>query len=149
MVSNALSARRGPLRRPKVCLTHPNPGRCEPPPPPIDWPPTTIDFDFEYTYWWFFLFKTVSWLLGLVRIPPAVWWWQGSGTGPVRSADFIVDDTAHTVTILVSGTNPDFGGYTVERNDFPLIWGVSTSYVVSSWDSMTSPLTEAEATFIF
>lgn len=34
MVSNGLSARRGPLRRPKVCLTHPNPGRCEPPPPP-------------------------------------------------------------------------------------------------------------------
>lgn len=35
MVSNALSARRGPLRRPKVCLTHPNPGRCEPPFPPL------------------------------------------------------------------------------------------------------------------
>ena len=34
MASNALSARRGPIRRPKVCLTHPNPGRCEPPPPP-------------------------------------------------------------------------------------------------------------------
>ena len=33
MVSNGLSARRGPLRRPKVCLTHKNPGRCEPPPP--------------------------------------------------------------------------------------------------------------------
>lgn len=35
MVSCALSKRRGPLRRPKVCLTHPNPGRCEPPPPPV------------------------------------------------------------------------------------------------------------------
>lgn len=34
MVSNALSARRGPLRRPKVCHTATNPGRCEPPPPP-------------------------------------------------------------------------------------------------------------------
>lgn len=36
MVSNGLSNRRGPLRRPKVCLTHKNPGRCEPPPPPGD-----------------------------------------------------------------------------------------------------------------
>ena len=34
MTSNALSKRRGPLRRPKVCKTAPNPGRCEPPPPP-------------------------------------------------------------------------------------------------------------------
>lgn len=33
MASNALSARRGPLRRPKVCTTPKNPGRCEPPPP--------------------------------------------------------------------------------------------------------------------
>ncbi len=34
MVSSALSSRRGLLRRPKVCFTHINPGRCEPPPPP-------------------------------------------------------------------------------------------------------------------
>lgn len=35
MVSNSLSKRRGPLRRPKVCTTHKNPGRCEPPLPPL------------------------------------------------------------------------------------------------------------------
>lgn len=34
MASNALSARRQPLRRPKVCKSAPNPGRCHPPPPP-------------------------------------------------------------------------------------------------------------------
>ena len=34
MASSALSARRGPLRRPKVCHASKNPGRCEPPPPP-------------------------------------------------------------------------------------------------------------------
>lgn len=33
MVSNGYSKRRGPLRRPKVCLASPNPGRCHPPPP--------------------------------------------------------------------------------------------------------------------
>ncbi len=32
MASNALSGRRQPLRRPKVCETPTNPGRCEPPP---------------------------------------------------------------------------------------------------------------------
>lgn len=36
MPSNALSKRRGPLRRPKVCHTAKNPGRCEPPPPPSE-----------------------------------------------------------------------------------------------------------------
>jgi len=30
MVSNGLSKRRGPLRRPKVCKASPNPGRCHP-----------------------------------------------------------------------------------------------------------------------
>lgn len=34
MPSNALSKRRGPLRRPKVCHTPKNPGRCEDPPVP-------------------------------------------------------------------------------------------------------------------
>lgn len=34
MTSNALSSRRGPLRRPKVCKSLPNPGRCDPPPRP-------------------------------------------------------------------------------------------------------------------
>lgn len=34
MTSNALSARRGPLRRPKVCHESRNPGRCDPPDPP-------------------------------------------------------------------------------------------------------------------
>lgn len=34
MASNGLSNRRGPLRRPKVCKSDPNPGRCHPPPPP-------------------------------------------------------------------------------------------------------------------
>ena len=34
MTSNGLSSRRAFFRRPKVCKSHPNPGRCEPPPPP-------------------------------------------------------------------------------------------------------------------
>lgn len=34
MASNALSKRRGPLRRPKPCVTPKNPGRCEPDPEP-------------------------------------------------------------------------------------------------------------------
>ncbi len=42
MASNGLSARRGPLRRPKVCLTHKNPGRCE---PPIVPQPTLCEID--------------------------------------------------------------------------------------------------------
>lgn len=33
MTSNALSPRRGPLRRPKVCRESHNPGRCDPDPP--------------------------------------------------------------------------------------------------------------------
>lgn len=39
MVSSALSSRRTYLRRPKVCKTLPNPGRCEKPPPPEPPPP--------------------------------------------------------------------------------------------------------------
>lgn len=35
MASSSLSKRRGPLRRPKVCHTAPNPGRCHPPPSPL------------------------------------------------------------------------------------------------------------------
>ena len=35
MVSNGLSKRRGPIRRPKVCLSDPNPGRCHPEPPVV------------------------------------------------------------------------------------------------------------------
>lgn len=60
MVSNGLSARRGPLRRPKVCLTHPNPGRCEPPPPPSEIvcsigfdEPETVYVGEEYTLVWY------------------------------------------------------------------------------------------------
>lgn len=40
MVSNGYSKRRGPLRRPKVCESAPNPGRCHPPPDPP--PPSTL-----------------------------------------------------------------------------------------------------------
>lgn len=44
MTSNALSGRRGPLRRPKVCLTAKNPGRCE---PPIEPPTRTCGIRFN------------------------------------------------------------------------------------------------------
>ena len=40
MASNAASSRRSFLRRPKVCLTPSNPGRCHPP-PDVELPPRT------------------------------------------------------------------------------------------------------------
>lgn len=59
MASNGLSKRRGPLRRPKVCDTARNPGRCEPPPPPSDITcsvakdePTPIYTGEEFTFVW-------------------------------------------------------------------------------------------------
>ncbi len=41
MPSNALSSRRQPLRRPKVCYTAPNPGRCHEEPGPSPGPTIT------------------------------------------------------------------------------------------------------------
>lgn len=51
MTSSALSSRRTYLRRPKVCRTLPNPGRCEPPIGPI--PPLDITgfFEMSQTDW--------------------------------------------------------------------------------------------------
>lgn len=51
MVSNSLSARRGPLRRPKTCHSKINPGRCDPPDPPPEMACTLIvDPDDEPIY---------------------------------------------------------------------------------------------------
>ncbi len=46
MASSAAQSRRSFLRRPKVCLTQPNPGRCHPPPPP-ELPPRTCSVTAE------------------------------------------------------------------------------------------------------
>lgn len=56
MPSCALSSRRQVLRRPKVCFTPPNPGRCEdpiiPPEPPVCPPPSIAGQ--IYATWWTF-----------------------------------------------------------------------------------------------
>ncbi len=48
MASHALSKRRGYKPRPDVCLTHPNPGRCEPP-PPEDFPRSCVATPSDFT----------------------------------------------------------------------------------------------------
>lgn len=146
MVSNGYSKRRGPLRRPKVCKASPNPGRCHPPPP---WPPHTFTFDFECTYMFIFFPQTFDWSLQVSKLPAPDWWWQGIDVAPDRRVDFNVHDVNETVRINVTGTDSGLGPYELELAAFPLIWGVSTSYIVIAWDFMSPNIISATARFTF
>lgn len=149
MVSNGYSKRRGPLRRPKVCKSSPNPGRCHPDPPPPPWPPSPFTFDFEYTYLLIMFPVTENWTLELNLTPGSSTFWWGSGVAPIRDVQWNLNIPGQSADIYVTGFDPAFGSYAVQRYVLPLVWNVPTPYSVTTWDTMSSPLIAAKADFTF
>lgn len=149
MVSNALSKRRGPLRRPKVCKASPNPGRCHPPPPPVPWPATDFDFYFEYTYPWMVGPETESWTMNLSLTGMPWIWWNDQVDPDHQEVMYTVDIVTETVYIWIDGYSVNFGPYFVSVTALPLVWGVQTPYTVTTWDTIPSGFISAKAQFLF
>lgn len=78
------------------------------------------------------------------------WDWQGGGGPPDgTSGRWIVNDTAHTADLMITGWNEQWGTYWVEKYDIPVIWNTPTLYTISSWDMIDWFLTWAQAKFTF
>lgn len=149
MVSNALSARRGPLRRPKVCFSSPNPGRCHPPPPPPSWPPGAMPFGFTYTYDWFMGPQTESWGASIPRFMTD-WMWTLLHIEP-DNAEVVwsVTESTATADLDITGTSTDFGVYEARKSGIGVTLGVQTAYDIDTWDVLTPGLSGVHATFLF
>lgn len=149
MVSSALSKRRGPLRRPKVCKASPNPGRCHPPPPPVLWPLKCFSFYFEFGYNWETGPVIEDWTRPACNLPGLPWWWRIDDPVVPILVEFIVNEALHNVSIDIRGFSTNAGNYQVVKTDMPLVWGTQTPYVITTWDYMSPMLTSAKAVFLF
>jgi hypothetical protein len=149
MPSSALSKRRGPLRRPKVCKSSPNPGRCHPPQPPLEWPPVAFDMH----------------VMAVIEMEPMpesfdesvhLEWnemmelWMGNtpfGAGNV-DAQFSINAVTEKGNLTISGELwAQF--YQFNKSGLGLVWGVETAYSVSAWTFVDPPGSSCTAEFTF
>lgn len=149
MPSNALSKRRGPLRRPKVCFTYPGVIHCPPPPPPPIWPPALFSLFFQYTYPWMGGPLTENWSMDMPILTPPFQWWNSELLPDNQEANFTITDVTETLHLVVEGASVNFGAYHAEVFALPLIWGTTTLYTVTAWDVLTPGLNSAKSIFVF
>jgi len=150
MPSNGLSSRRRYLRRPKVCKSAPNPGRCHPPPPlppPPDFPPTCLDVTFSY---WFATPGDPAfqeWTVEICGEPGTGWYWA-LDIGP-DNAEVLLQYTSEWtfVKIEVTGQTPMGSGYHVLRNGFPVHSPPEDFYACAVWDVVDGVIAPVEFSF--
>lgn len=146
MVSNALSSRRRYLRRPKVCKSDPNPGRCHPPPPPppppppVTCPPDVITGFFELTGNEWCVGPSHHWDFVCPRVPPAVdpWYYllirPGSPPGEVILMRLWQTPIPKLYVYPQYWENFMFECHGGERANIPVVWCEHQSIVVDVWD---------------
>lgn len=147
MVSNGYSARRGPLRRPKVCKASPNPGRCHPPPPGPPWPGPCLNFRFRYHWEMMGESGDVDWTIELCNfIQP--WWYRHLDVTPDNGTALLnLDHLSQTIHMWIDGTSPEPGPYEVDRYSFPAVWEIKTVYECDTWTNVSGNISLIKANF--
>jgi len=64
-------------------------------------------------------------------------------------ASFEVDTETQTTFIIIDGWSDNMGTYFAARYALPLVWGIPTPYIVTTWDELTGWITAATAVFMF
>ncbi len=145
MPSNSLSERRGLLRRPIVCKKAPP----KIPPPPAAWPPDSFNLDFEYVWEDIDGQHTTSWSLLLTR-DPATWIWSGVETPPLQhDATWSINQPLQTATLSINVWTNDIVDGHAELFNIAVTWNTPTIYVITAWDTLSSNMLSAKATFTF
>lgn len=145
MPSNSLSKRRDILRRPIVCKKGPPPLG-----DPVDWPPAEFDITFEYTYFGEEGETTVSWTVPCTLSATIENFWVGDVTGTEASVvEFTFFPATETADLLVSGNNTLMGPYNAEIQGIPIAVDVPSTYVITTWDTLSGWITSAKASFTF
>lgn len=149
MSSSALSSRRTYLRRPKVCKSLPNPGRCQPTPPgdpPTPCPPAVLTG--------FFDFRGIPDCHGedhrrnfiALRDPDVEDPWQyASENPPFPNTDGVFFALAGPpspslfINTWYIGYAPAHCAYAIRLN-LPIVWCIHQYHVVETWDDITDGL---------
>lgn len=143
--SSAFSHRRQILRRPKICLPPPPP----PPPPPSAWPPETFvvqwiaNWEYEEESFGFNRF------LDFLPVTPGQVWDHFSEIEPnTWQGEFQIFEETSTATLVLEyfGEGDECG---CEKISFPLTWGISTLYAITTWDDYYPDGSLHEAHFTF
>jgi len=150
MVSNGYSARRVFLRRPKVCKTSPNPGRCHPPPPPPPpWPPEEFVIRWECTYTGMTGVESFDVEITVTQTAdPDVW----AGTlvvGPYTYSATWSVTTLPPTGELDLGRTGGFLPIDALKNAEPIVSPPPSDYWITTWDSKSPWITYCSATFTY
>lgn len=128
-MSSKLSKRRAVVQHPKICVA----ASCPPPTPPTPWPPDSFPLQWIANWWWEEEPYGFNIALDFEPMVPGQYWqafyeknenvWDGS---------FELDYNTKTATLTLAyqGDGDECG---CEKEDFTIVWGVSTLYAITTW----------------